>query len=299
MRMAVLMSSYNGDKYIRQQIDSILEQKCDFEINLIVRDDGSLDSTTQILEAYAENERLEWYTGENLKSAKSFMDLLYQHKGYDFYSFADQDDIWENDKLQRAIEHLKYVKGPALYCSNAALVDENLELLGGNVYKNKPHIDLYTIMCACNILGCTMVFNRELAEIIVAQERPEKIIMHDAYIACICIAVGGKIIYEDYEGMKYRQHGANVIGYNIGLIGKIKQRFQAVFGEREVTVADEAAEILEKYSVLMPEENRRWVSKVAAYRKTVVSRIALAFSRKTQYTSRKYALRLSILTGKR
>ena len=79
MRLAVLMSSYNGEKFIARQLDSILAQEGDFTLDIIVRDDGSADTTRDILEAYADAGKLRWYTGENLKPAKSFLDLLYQN----------------------------------------------------------------------------------------------------------------------------------------------------------------------------------------------------------------------------
>ena len=94
MKVAVLMSSYNGEKYIRPQIDSILAQEGNFELSLFVRDDGSTDKTQAILQEYAQKRKLTWYTGNNLGPARSFMDLLKKCKGFNYYAFADQDDYW-------------------------------------------------------------------------------------------------------------------------------------------------------------------------------------------------------------
>ena len=103
MRVAVLMSTYNGEKYIREQIDSILEQSGNFDLDLWVRDDGSKDSTQQILQEYAQQRKLHWYTGENLGAAHSFIDLVRKCKGYDYYAFADQDDYWMTNKIQMGV----------------------------------------------------------------------------------------------------------------------------------------------------------------------------------------------------
>lgn len=107
MKIAVLISTYNGEKYIRDQIESIMSQKVDAQIDIIVRDDGSTDKTKDILEEYSKQKKLKWYTGENLKPANSFFNLLIQNETYDYYAFADQDDYWKNDKLRRAIEKIQ------------------------------------------------------------------------------------------------------------------------------------------------------------------------------------------------
>ena len=135
MRIAVLMSSYNGEKYILKQIESILAQ-VGCEVHLFVRDDGSCDSTTEILKKYADEGKLEWYQGDNLKPAKSFLKLLYESGEYDYYAFADQDDIWDNDKLSYGIQYLeKYQDKPAIYFSKARYIDSEDNL----IYKSLLH----------------------------------------------------------------------------------------------------------------------------------------------------------------
>ncbi len=92
--IVVLMSTYNGEKYIREQLDSIFNQE-GIDVKVVVRDDGSKDTTHAILDEYKKTHELVWYTGENLKSARSFMDLIYQAPESDYYAFADQDDYWD------------------------------------------------------------------------------------------------------------------------------------------------------------------------------------------------------------
>lgn len=94
MKAAVLMSTYNGARFIREQLDSILDQTGEFELDLWVRDDGSTDGTKDILNDYESRGLLRWYTGENLGPAQSFLDLVRRTLGYDWYAFADQDDFW-------------------------------------------------------------------------------------------------------------------------------------------------------------------------------------------------------------
>ena len=97
------MSTYNGQKYIRQQIDSILQQT-NVEVNLLVRDDGSKDDTIKILDEYKQEGKLTYYTGPNLGPQLSFLNLLNNCPKADYYAFADQDDYWEKDKLSTAVK---------------------------------------------------------------------------------------------------------------------------------------------------------------------------------------------------
>ena len=106
-KICVLMSTYNGDKYIIEQIESILNQK-KVNVELLIRDDGSTDKTLEILEEYSKKyKNLKYYSGQNLKTARSFMDLLFRAGEYEYYSFSDQDDVWDLDKLTVGISYLK------------------------------------------------------------------------------------------------------------------------------------------------------------------------------------------------
>ena len=98
------MSTYNGERYLREQIDSILQQ-IDVEIELIIRDDGSNDGTVQIIEEYASKYPcISYYCGDNVGVGKSFMELLKNAPTADYYAFSDQDDVWLKDKLIRAVK---------------------------------------------------------------------------------------------------------------------------------------------------------------------------------------------------
>ena len=149
MKAAVLMSTYNGARFIREQLDSILDQTGEFELDLWVRDDGSTDGTKDILNDYESRGLLRWYTGENLGPAQSFLDLVRRTLGYDWYAFADQDDFWMPEKLSWALETLEKIdaarENAVLYFSNAELADEALSPLGRCVYKSTPRTDFRTV----------------------------------------------------------------------------------------------------------------------------------------------------------
>ena len=301
MKIVVLMSTYNGEKYIKEQINSILNQKGDFQLDLWVRDDGSKDKTQKILEEYAKHGKLRWYSGDNLGPAKSFIDLIRRCLGYDYYAFADQDDYWMPYKVSAAIKMIERKKGPQLYFSNAELVDSKMNSLGRNVYKISPKLDFETLTCAGGILGCTTLFNAELARWIQEKEMPNKIVMHDFYIDELCVALGGKITYDMRPFMKYRQHGNNVVGVSSGILGTIKSRIKDIFRKPKVSIAQQANEILRIYRGDISAEKIKWLTKISKYKLNYLNRILLAFSCKTKYMNVNMGLklRLSIMLGNR
>lgn len=301
MKVAVLMSTYNGEKYLKEQIDSILKQKGDMEIHLWVRDDGSVDDTITILQKYEAKGQLNWYSGDNLGPAKSFLDLVKHCEGYDYYAFADQDDFWKRGKILAAVQKLGVSDQPMAYFSNAELVDENLQSLGRSVYKKRPKLDFYTLTCAGGILGCTTVFNAKLAELIQDKEMPELVNMHDFYVHELCLAQGGTILYDRRSSMKYRQHGNNVVGVSHGFLGTIQGRIKDIRKKQKIGIADQAQSICNLYENELSADKYRWMKKISCYREKRWNRIRLAFSLRTRYVNYNMGLkiRLSILLGNR
>lgn len=114
-KVLVLMSTYNGEKWLKEQIDSILASR-EVKVDILVRDDGSSDNTLSILNLYKNNNRLNYYVGENIGPAQSFRDLVDRCEfGYDAYAYADQDDIWSEKKLFYATEALEKTDTPYLW----------------------------------------------------------------------------------------------------------------------------------------------------------------------------------------
>lgn len=297
MKIAILMSSYNGEKYIRQQIDSILAQQCDFAFDLWVRDDGSHDSTPEILRSYQNAGKLQWYTGVNLKPAHSFWDLLLRCPGYDYYCFADQDDIWHTDKLQRAIEPLIGIEAPALYFANARLVDGALAYLGRNVYRQKPQTDFYSLVCNGGILGCTMALNASLAQLLQQAPVPEKMVMHDAFAAIVCAMFDGTIVYDEQAHMDYRQHGNNVVGSKWTKWDALKDRIKAITTPRKVSISQQAQSLLACFPQLSDADKKAFLLQVAHYRDSARNTLKLSLSRKPRFNGKNKELtaRLAIM----
>ena len=297
MKIAVLMSSYNGEVFIEEQIDSVLAQQCDASVELWVRDDGSSDSTQDILQRYADEGKLQWYSGENLRSAKSFMDLVKNSPDCDYYAFCDQDDFWYPDKLASSLRLLEDKDCPAMAFANARLVDGQLNPIGRNVYNRQPYLDYYSIVCGGGILGCTIVFNRQLAQLLKTYHSPDKLVMHDYYCAIICTLFDGVILYDPQPHMDYRQHDNNVIGTQWTKWAALKDRICRITKKGSVTIAQMAQSILALAPQPKDAEKLHFLQAVASYPDSIKNTLALACSRKPRYNGNNMdiTMRLSIL----
>lgn len=213
--VAVLMSTYNGDKYIKEQLDSLFNQY-DVEINLFIRDDLSTDNTVDIIKNYPQPITLIENKGINIGVGRSFMELIYTvGMEYDFIALCDQDDIWEADKLVQAIRMIENKDRPTLYCSNQLLVDDNNKEIGMR-HQGMLETSYLQILTNNHFTGCTMVWNGKLQEQLVCdKKRPTcellSIRIHDVWIAMVA-SITGDIVYDPNSYIRYRQHANNVVG---------------------------------------------------------------------------------------
>lgn len=304
-KIAVLMSSYNGEKYICEQIESILNQK-GVDVTLFVRDDCSADATPSILEYYEREDRIVYIRGEeNLRPASSFMSLFYEVYGsnaFDYFSFSDQDDIWLPDKLDRAVEMIKIVRGPALYCSNQTVFSE-----GENDrlrYDEVPNLSLVSVLFENQLSGCTMVFNDALAaELYEDAHRPSQDIldlrMHDTWVLLVAYAIG-KVVYDPESRILYRIHAENQVGVAndrrgaFATVGAaVKFFFQGSMSRYRSVYASELLRCFPD----MSSELSRPLSLIADYQNSAHERIALLFNQKIRRESKESALSYMVKVG--
>ena len=281
MKIAVLLSSYNGEKYISEQIKSVFEQK-DVEVTLFIRDDGSTDNTRTILKKFENHEKCRIFYERNVGVVKSFFSLLVKAEGYDYYSFCDQDDVWESDKLKIAIETLKKCTGNyKMYYSKTLPVDCNLiPLRQRNENPDEEHdFNLRELMLRNNAIGCTMVINDKLRNKLISC-LPENVIMHDHWIYIVTRALGGDVAYDRIPHVKYRQHDSNVVGHKMNI--KAKLRFSSFFKNKRIR-SKIASELLEKYGESMTSENKAIIQCCAEYRHSFKKKIIL-ISSEARYT---------------
>lgn len=289
--VAVLMSTYNGEKYLEEQIDSILKQK-NVEVHLVVRDDGSTDSTTAILSKYQRMGCLEWRQGENVGYTESFMKLCVHAPKADYYAFADQDDVWLSDKLENALKELTlYQSVPALCVGEWTIVDENLHpmrnpaaALEFSVEKMRcaPKEAVQKAACAFNHVtsaGCLQVWNESLQKILCSCDYPHMPIGHDVIVGMVAIFCGQFIPYRG-SGILYRQHGNNTSGSLQGWIGvqeQWKRRLKRL-NNQIPRISDCNAMILRAYHDLIPSEAQMILRQTIDYKKSLKRKLYLLFS---------------------
>ncbi len=218
--VAILLCTYHGQHYLSDQLDSLANQTYQ---NWVVRasDDGSRDDTRAILDRYSRQwgrDRLSVDKGPAQGFALNFLSLTCNSDiGADYYAYSDQDDIWEADKLQRAIDCLRQVPSgvPALYCSRTRLVDADNCEIGLSPLFSKPPSFANALMQ--NIGGGnTMVFN-DAARRLLCEAGPQvDVVLHDWWVYLLISGCGGSIFYDAYPSLRYRQHGGNVVGMNAG-----------------------------------------------------------------------------------
>ena len=276
-KVLVLMSTYNGERYIREQIESILGQE-GVDVSLLIRDDGSSDSTLDIIHSYMEqNSNVRLYTGGNLGAAQSFLDLLNHADGGDYYSFSDQDDVWDTDKLSAAVKMLQAEPGdgPLLYYSNLRVVDGDLNFKRNAHDKARPSGGKYTALAEAAVAGCTMVFNQYALNLLKGRT-PAYCSMHDSWVYLVCMMFG-KVIYDGEPHMSYRQHEDNVIGAYQGkktpalYISKIKE----LYNNTDESRLRNARALMDSYGDVLSPRDRSKLSKILNYKNSIKDRAIL------------------------
>lgn len=225
-KIGVLLSAYNGEKYIVQQIESIMNQSNVEHITLLVRNDGSTDNTGTILRELANTySNLQVINGKNIGLIASFFKLLniaVKEYDFDYYSFSDQDDYWMRDKLESAVEVLENEKNnsPLLYGCRSLIVNEKLEPTGFLTQKMYRPISFYNTAIQNIIPGHNQVLNKKLANILVNEKIDlANIYSQDLWIANVA-AVSGKIVFDNVPHTYYRMHGHNQLGYGKGKLDR-------------------------------------------------------------------------------
>ena len=222
MSIDILMSTYNGERFIRDQLDSIFNQNI-VDWRLIIRDDGSSDATCQIISEYQKKNPGKILVvedaGENLGACQSFFRLM-PHSTAKYIFFCDQDDIWVHDKMEMQIHAMQKieatsVKGcPILVHSDLKVVNEHQELISESFWqyqKIRPNQmrKLNRVLVQNYVTGCTMLINNPLLEF--ARSGVTNPIMHDWWILLIATAKG-KVVTMEKATVFYRQHAENEIG---------------------------------------------------------------------------------------
>lgn len=299
----VLLSTYNGEKYVSDQIDSILKQSY-HNIKLLVRDDGSTDNTVEILQFYRDQYPLnfQYYSGKNIGIVKSYLELLNRADGTcEYFCFCDQDDIWLPDKVARALDILQPCHTiPAMVCTSTHVTDESLRPL--NIWPKPPSRgpSFYNAMVQNIAVGATVTLNQYAWRIISGKSvRPENIQMHDWW-AYLCVSAFGKVFFDSKPSILYRQHGNNSVGGETTFHKMLKRKWNSYKRHKgKRLLHKQAEEFFRTYGELLDEDKREQLLLFLKERETFKSRIAYLLKCKAYRNSpfEQLLFRLLILIG--
>lgn len=223
--VAILLCTFHGQHFLADQLDSIDAQNFP-HWRIWASDDGSQDDTHIILDAYQRkwgSDRLCIQHGPALGFARNFLSLTCDQRiEADYYAWSDQDDIWEADKLQRALDCLSRVPAgvPALYCSRTRLVNAENQEIGLSACFSKPASFANALMQSIGG-GNTMVFNDAARKLLCEAGPDVEVISHDCWAYMVVSGCGGRVYYDSYPSLRYRQHGANLVGTNLDWRAKL------------------------------------------------------------------------------
>ncbi len=305
VKIQILLSTYNGSRFLRTQLDSLLAQDypC-FEI--LARDDGSTDDTCAILREYAARyPNLTYTAGENLGAMQSFFALMRKaDPSAGYYAFCDQDDYWFPDKLSAAVRLLSEHGGadsptPLLYCGKPVLADEQLNPLPVSIRSGEKIPSFGNALIENICYGCTAVVNRELLRL-AAQTAPADAIMHDWWLYLLA-SCWGTVLYDGSSHLYYRQYSGNAVGAT----GTYRKEFfyrLRLFRRRKGRFCRQAAELersAEQLRMPIPERERAMLRDLIGCRTSFRRRLSLIRNRsfRRQRRGDTAALKLCCLLG--
>lgn len=257
----ILLATFNGAKFLPEQIDSIINQSHQ-NFRLIVRDDNSSDMTANVLKTYLEKypSKILLLTDGNRHGVKGNFSTLMANSSSQYIAFADQDDVWDKDKIKTSLEKMRQLESqhsattPLLVHTDLQVVDENKRIISHSFWSYsglKPSIgrSLNRLLIQNVVTGCATMINRPLLQL--AYPIPENAVMHDWWLALVASALG-HIDEVCLPTVLYRQHGKNAVGakklYSLAYIKRGLKRPRDFHRERGKQAEEFFARYIESFS---------------------------------------------------
>lgn len=218
-KVQILMAVFNGEPYLREQLDSLVSQSFS-NWELLVSDDCSTDGSLKVLEEYAarDNRIKIVLEGSHYGSAKLHFMALIGLADSPYVMTCDQDDVWDPDKIEVTLNAMRDCeKGdkPILVCTDLRVVDEGLNIIFPSFLEysgmDASKLDFGYFLASCLVTGCTMMVNKPLLRLLQVPIDDSKIVMHDWWASLVAAAFG-KVVHLDRATISYRQHGDNSVG---------------------------------------------------------------------------------------
>lgn len=272
MTIAVLMSTYNGGKYLDEQLASLAHQTVADAMTVYIRDDGSKDSTFDIIDRWKDELSIHLQKAENVGPARSFWELMTDRSiQADYYAFCDQDDIWDADKLETAVAQLQ---GDChLYCCNCRIVDAQGKLLQPAMKDAAPQMDIPRVFVTGFIQGCAMVFTNALREYILSKNI-SCIPMHDVMLMLYGPAYG-EVFWDNAPRFSYRVHESNVtVKSQKSALKKLQSTWRNWRSSSKNSMSTVAAQMLEN-ELPLSEKDRMFLTRMSSYRSSLQNKLWL------------------------
>lgn len=274
----ILLATYNGSRYIEPFLDR-LEAQTYQNFRLLVRDDGSSDGTLEAVLARRDRLCVEVMPFDyRAGAALSFMKLLqWAGTGHDAYLFADQDDVWLPEKVERSSKALVEAAGnPTLYCTRQQLVDAELKPLG--LSATPRWLDVYNAAVENVVTGCTMGINGALRDLVLQDGIPVGYRMHDAWMYLVASALG-QVIHDPWPSVLYRQHSSNTVGASHSrwrsLVGSMRRVL--AWGEDAAPYSGPAKAFVKQHGHRLSDSVRRDLRRLRGRDCTTIERLRLCF----------------------
>lgn len=263
--VSIVMATYNGDKYLDEQIESIISSTYQ-DFKLYIYDDGSKDSTMEILESYKRQYPDKIYVSQNhtnLGVTQNFLHAINRTTA-DYVMLCDQDDVWKSDKIARTLKRIRQMEIqfgknlPMAVFTDAHVVDSNLNMLQESFFRSgrlNPRLtDLSHLLMENKLIGCTVMINGALRKVLQGSCIPQHARFHDGWLGLIASSLG-KVSFIKEPTLFYRQHEANLVGnkkflsYILNRVRNLREQKRALL---ELQI--QAGEFAKLYSNIIDED---------------------------------------------
>ena len=284
VKVTVVMSTFNGEKFLQEQIDSILLQE-GVEVHLFIRDDGSTDSTVDIIKRNSSvHSNVEYIIGDNLGYANSFLSSLLLVGESEYYAFSDQDDLWQRDKLISAINMLGS-DTYNVYASYMSMIDEHENYLGIKKFENFK-CSIGSVLSRNRLAGCTMVFNKNLKEkidLILPRiiEYNTFNYGHDGWILICAILCGGMVVLDKKPYILYRRHTEAVTSSYGGVRKRISRELKNFWNKeyRRIRISKFFLDLYNKNDYDIMDYNKNVLMQIYNYKNSLKIKRQLFFGK--------------------
>lgn len=254
--VAILMGTFRGQQYLAEQLNSFAAQThANWEV--WASDDGSTDHTLEILEGFKARcppGRLSILSGPGKGFVSNFLSLTCNTRiQADYYAYSDQDDVWDADKLERALRWLQGVPAsvPALYCGRTRLVDSKNQEIGFSALFSNPRFANALVQSVAG--GNTMVFNNAARALLLKAGPRLPVVYHDWWAYMAVTGCGGTVFFDATPVLRYRQHDANLVGMNSSWRARLQRMRKLWQGQHRKWNEDNIAALRTLESQLTPE----------------------------------------------